>query len=657
MGKQKQQKTIIISNPKLKQFLPEKYEEKYCVINHFGEIKDEKWCDELKTILNQLEELPENVVILLDSIESEQINKLLTNNWIKSSNLLILDSIGINEFKESSAKFNQIVIRTSSNQVESNLSSAVLSNNLIIYFDDDNTEKQQIREMIRFKLDYFYQKVNDKLVRENKLQNDIVLNENQITFIRTMPSLIEKTNDMFTCELVLKNSETKISIVPKLQWENSNWQLNSNLTKIVTALEEAQYTLLLKVYLNGRCFTYWYDQDLLCANKTIKLIPAVKEYKVKSQSNQFLNLGLYGYTDQLKGHLVLENNQKIRFGTYRNRYTKLMNIDNRDIKEIIYDSRMQCKIVYADTMLLNSEQKKYNQKNGVICESGINYAFKTNNQAKKLLVTFPGFNTSSNVSYPVVKLSSYQEQLTDFAILSFQDFSLVAGSYLMYDQNKNLADFKIVEIINQKLKQLNLKENNLVMYGNSKGGTIALRFSKYFSEAIVIADGPQIDVQKKGFNPIIKYHNDQKILEENNFISYLNQNNKNIFLGYSESDIDSTCGIINEKLGVNRRVYHDLNHSETIHKLLPLSVDIMINSQKQQQNYELIKIKELQKKLKDYDVYLQLNNHEIFFVNKEEKIIENMDYLVVEGKKVIRYRTKLQKFRSKIKAYIKNNVN
>lgn len=256
-----------------------------------------------------------------------------------------------------------------------------------------------------------------------------------------------------------------------------------------------------------------------------------------------------------------------------------------------------------------------------------------------------------------MKLSSYQEQLTDFAILSFQDFSLVAGSYLMYDQNKNLADFKIVEIINQKLKQLNLKENNLVMYGNSKGGTIALRFSKYFSEAIVIADGPQIDVQKKGFNPIIKYHNDQKILEENNFISYLNQNNKNIFLGYSESDIDSTCGIINEKLGVNRRVYHDLNHSETIHKLLPLSVDIMINSQKQQQNYELIKIKELQKKLKDYDVYLQLNNHEIFFVNKEEKIIENMDYLVVEGKKVIRYRTKLQKFRSKIKAYIKNNVN
>lgn len=357
MGKQKQQKTIIISNPKLKQFLPEKYEEKYCVINHYGEIKDEKWCDELKTILNQLEELPENVVILLDSIESEQINKLLTNNWIKSSNLLILDSIGINEFKESSAKFNQIVIRTSSNQVESNLSSAVLSNNLIIYFDDDNTEKQQIREMIRFKLDYFYQKVNDKLVRENKLQNDIVLNENQITFIRTMPSLIEKTNDMFTCELVLKNSETKISIVPKLQWENSNWQLNCNLTKIVTALGEAQYTLLLKVYLNGRCFTYWYDQDLLCANKTIKLIPAVKEYKVKSQSNQFLNLGLYGYTDQLKGHLVLENNQKIRFGTYRNRYTKLMNIDNRDIKEIIYDSRMQCKIVYADTMLLNSEQK------------------------------------------------------------------------------------------------------------------------------------------------------------------------------------------------------------------------------------------------------------------------------------------------------------
>lgn len=174
-------------------------------------------------------------------------------------------------------------------------------------------------------------------------------------------------------------------------------------------------------------------------------------------------------------------------------FNNIILYDGINIK--IYDMEL-FKIIFEDKRIYSDTQTEYNKKFEVINEDGISYSFKKgiNN---KLVITFLGFSgyVKTQLYHPVNLLKRFEEY-KEFNILSFQDDNFLCGSAYVYNDNFENIINKYLYKIKETIKLLNVKEEDLIFYGTSKGGYAALLYASFFPKSKFISLGPVLDFYK-----------------------------------------------------------------------------------------------------------------------------------------------------------------
>lgn len=143
------------------------------------------------------------------------------------------------------------------------------------------------------------------------------------------------------------------------------------------------------------------------------------------------------------------------------------------------------------------QQVKYDQQYGVEQHGDVFYSVRGNTKnPKKMIITFPGFGPSTTrISYAVSYLKALTVQdLKDTVMVCFQDRYLSAGSYMMVDSAGRPLYGRVCAVINQLLSQYRIGAGDVLLFGASKGASIAIHYARDYQDARLLLAVPQMNL-------------------------------------------------------------------------------------------------------------------------------------------------------------------
>lgn len=198
------------------------------------------------------------------------------------------------------------------------------------------------------------------------------------------------------------------------------------------------------------------------------------------------------------------------------------------------------------------QQKAFDSKYGITQKNSLFFNLRGNiKNPKKLIVTFPGFGPSATrVSYAVSFLKWLNEHdLRDAALLSFQDRYGVAGTYMSSSNSGEPLMPLVKDEIRHIADQFGLKDHNILFFGASKGGSIALMAAEDFQNSELVVVVPQLNlpyyfskpffVNNLFLNPLLKQITQPGEL----FLRYLKEDRRIHYL-YSSNDELSNYSLV-----------------------------------------------------------------------------------------------------------------
>lgn len=157
------------------------------------------------------------------------------------------------------------------------------------------------------------------------------------------------------------------------------------------------------------------------------------------------------------------------------------------------------------------QQVDYDKKYDVEQHEDVFYSLRGNTTApKKLLLTFPGFGPStSRISYAVSYLKALTDaDLSETLVVCFQDRYLAAGSYMLVDNaGRPLLD-RVNAAIDRLIDQYGIAAEQIMLFGASKGGSIAIQYAEKHPDAHLVVAVPQTN---------IRYYLDKPFFRDNLF--------------------------------------------------------------------------------------------------------------------------------------------
>lgn len=144
-----------------------------------------------------------------------------------------------------------------------------------------------------------------------------------------------------------------------------------------------------------------------------------------------------------------------------------------------------------------AQQVRYDEKYGVQQHGDLHYSLRGNLKSpRRVLVTFPGFGPStSRVSYAVSYLKAITDaDLSDTLMICFQDRYMVAGTYMLVDNAGQPLRARVHAAIAHILQEHGIPERELMLFGASKGGSIATSCAQGFPEARLLVVVPQMNL-------------------------------------------------------------------------------------------------------------------------------------------------------------------
>ncbi|QOT16040.1 hypothetical protein [Paenarthrobacter sp. YJN-5] len=144
-----------------------------------------------------------------------------------------------------------------------------------------------------------------------------------------------------------------------------------------------------------------------------------------------------------------------------------------------------------------TQQLKYDKQYGVEQHGDVFYSIRGNTKnPKRMLITFPGFGPSTTrISYAVSYLKALTDQdLKDTVMVCFQDRYLSAGSYMMVDAAGRPLYGRVCAAINQLLSRYKIGAADVLMFGASKGASIAIHYAQEYPDARLLLAVPQMNL-------------------------------------------------------------------------------------------------------------------------------------------------------------------
>lgn len=157
---------------------------------------------------------------------------------------------------------------------------------------------------------------------------------------------------------------------------------------------------------------------------------------------------------------------------------------------------VQAEITCSPVAFTTPQQNNFDEKYHVEQHGDVFYSVRGNTaNPRKVIFTFAGCSTSTS---PLQFVISYLGGITDSeldtaALVAFQDRYLVAGSYMTVGADNEQIDGAVDDAISSLLRKWKINENNVLFFGASKGGSIALRFAAPYPRAAVVCAVPQMN--------------------------------------------------------------------------------------------------------------------------------------------------------------------
>lgn len=206
-----------------------------------------------------------------------------------------------------------------------------------------------------------------------------------------------------------------------------------------------------------------------------------------------------------------------------------------------------CELSLSDEKLFHPDQlafnEKYDIKNHSLENVSLYYSLSGDTiSPQKILVTFPGVSNFDNVNYRLSALTSLQARLKHTLIIALQDKEGVYGNYLYKDSSGNLFKPVVNSLISGLQSKFGLNDKDLIFYGNSKGGSIAIDYIDSFPNSYFFIDIPQLDLYNYlSQNELMRFSLGTDARMKYNFIKYLpSVSNKNVTYSFAENDHDAS---------------------------------------------------------------------------------------------------------------------
>lgn len=110
--------------------------------------------------------------------------------------------------------------------------------------------------------------------------------------------------------------------------------------------------------------------------------------------------------------------------------------------------------------------------------------------ADKLIITFPGFTNSGKFKYRYMRT---MKDVKAHRLFLLDEFG-VRGCYLLGHKRDFKVETAVMSLIITLIKKYNIKIENVILQGSSKGGWIALYYGIKYRFGHVIAGGPQTKI-------------------------------------------------------------------------------------------------------------------------------------------------------------------
>ncbi len=227
-------------------------------------------------------------------------------------------------------------------------------------------------------------------------------------------------------------------------------------------------------------------------------------------------------------------------------------------------------IEVSDKKQYHPDQLVFDAKHSIVAHSlegeAVYYSLSGNTfNPKKILITFPGVSNFDNINYRLSALTSLQDRLSKHTlILAFQDRESVYGNYMYATSSGYRIKSIVISLIEGLRAKYALGESDLIFYGNSKGGTVALDYVDDYSSSYFYIDIPQIKLYEyQSQNELMRFSLGVKARVHYDFTDYLPfLSNRRVNYSYAENDDDASFGIKGKQVrGVHVNMLKDFGHS------------------------------------------------------------------------------------------------
>lgn len=276
----------------------------------------------------------------------------------------------------------------------------------------------------------------------------------------------------------------------------------------------------------------------------------------------------YSHESGLKKNILIIDSKKVSVAAKPHKWFTNIPISQATKVELA-ESDESCQLLLSDEKLYHPDQytfdERYNIQKHIFNNTTIYYSLSGNvENPQKILVTFPGVSNFDNVNYRLSALTSLQERLKDTLILALQDKEGVYGNYLYKDSNGSPFRPVVVSLISGLKSKFRLVDHDIIFYGNSKGGTIAIDYIEAYPDSFFFIDIPQLDLYNYlSQNALMRYSLGEEARKKYNFIRYLPSiNNKRVTYSFAENDIDASRNLPMSMFSkINVVMLKDMPHS------------------------------------------------------------------------------------------------
>lgn len=172
-------------------------------------------------------------------------------------------------------------------------------------------------------------------------------------------------------------------------------------------------------------------------------------------------------------------------------------VTSDDLKDFSLDINADYTLLIGRGAFTTAQQQRYDEQHGVEQHGDLFYSLRGNlRNPKRALITFPGFGPStSRISYAVNHLQGLSDDdLDDTVVICFQDRYMVAGSYMLVDNAGDPLRDRVNSEISRLLGRFGIAEEDLLLFGASKGASIATLYAEKFPGARILAVAPEMNL-------------------------------------------------------------------------------------------------------------------------------------------------------------------